>query len=138
MYHEVFARFRVKFNDLPTQIPSEVYANVTQLFGASQIVYDLEKSRIRAIGPYREKLMDNKYISQSVTGAEADGVVITATPGRPTAYRAFLEMKNEIGTGGCDPVAQGVKCYEKFWAAEEVRNIDPLVIFFFAVFETAI
>ena len=70
------------------------------------------------------KLMGDTYSSTRGPGAEPEGVVTSMLPGRPTAYRAFLEFKNEIGTGGCDPCSQGFIAYEKFWTDEKVRPID--------------
>ena len=113
IFHEAFARFRAKFLDLSTQIPPEVYHNVTRLFGKSQTVYPGRKDQAETVGPIIQKLIDNDCIQPKVKGAIPDGAVITAMAGRPTAYRAFLEFKNEIGTGGSDPVAQGAKGYEK-------------------------
>jgi hypothetical protein len=87
------------------------------------MVYAGEKERANAVTPILEKLTGDKFLKQEVSGAIPDGVVVTAMARRPLAYRAFLEFKNEIGTGGSDPVAQDVKGYEKFWAEEQVRHI---------------
>ena len=65
----------------------------------SQHLFPGEKDRAKVVGPIIRKL------------------------GRPTAYRAIVEYKNEMGIGGCDAVAQGIKGYEKLWAAQEVRHI---------------
>lgn len=129
IFHEAFARFRAKFLDVSTQIPPEVYHNVTTLFGKSQTVYPEEKDRAEIVGPIIEKLIDNDCMQPKVKGAIPDGAVITAMAGRPTAYRAFLEFKNEIGTGGSDPVAQGAKVYEKAWAEQKVRHTEGNAIY---------
>jgi hypothetical protein len=100
-----------------------VYLNVTKLFGVSQRLFSEEKGRAKVVGTIIQTLMGNNIDEQKVKGALPDGVVITATAGRPTAYRAFVEYKNEMGTGGCDAVAQGIKGYQKFWAAQQVCHI---------------
>ena len=68
--------------------------------------------------------MGDTYASQSVPGAEPDGVVTSTMPDRPIAYRCFLEVKNEIGTGGCDPCSQGFIAYEKLWSEEKVWQMN--------------
>jgi hypothetical protein len=123
MFNQVFARFQAKLCDKSTQIPPDVYLQVTKLFGASQCLFPGEKERANMVVPIIRKLMGNDIEDSRVKRAAPDGVVITATAGRPTAYRAITEMKNEIGTGGCDPVAQAIKVYGKLWAAQEVRRI---------------
>ena len=120
VFHEAFAHFLAKFDDLSTPIPSDVYANAARLFDASQQLYHEKEDRVEAVRPYVEKLMNDQYLSVSVPGAQPGGVVLTAGAGRPIAYRAFLEFESKIG----DPVAKGVEGYEKFWAHKEVRHID--------------
>ena len=120
LYHDSFARFRAKIKDTSLEIPADVYSDVTQLFGVAQVVYKEERFRALAIESHLVKLMGDTYASQSVEGAQPDGVVTSTMPGRPKAYRCFLEVKNEIGTGGCDPCSQGFIGYEKFWSEEKV------------------
>jgi len=124
LYHEVFAHFRAKFRDTSLEIPPDVYAAVTKLFEKAQLVYSQERFRESAIKPVLVELMGDTYSSTRGPRAEPDGVMSSMEPGRPTAYRAFLEFKNEIGTGGCDPCSQGFIAYEKFWSDETVRPID--------------
>jgi hypothetical protein len=124
LYHDAFARFHATIKNPSLEIPPCVYADVIRLFGAAQIVYKEEGLRALAIKSHLSKLMGDTITSQSVRGAEPDGVVTSAGPDRPTAYRCFLEIKNEVGTGGCDPCSQGFIGYEKFWSREEVRQMD--------------
>jgi hypothetical protein len=122
----VFARFLAKFNHTSVEIPPDVYADVIQLFGVALPVYKDEIFRDAAIKALLVKLMGDTYASQSQPGATPDSVVTTSLPDRPTAYRGFLEVKNEVGTGGCEPCTQGFIAYEKFWSHQEVRLIDRL------------
>ena len=122
IFHDVFARFQSKFNDISTPIPSQVYHDVTTLFSLSQTVYLGEKDRARYLGPVIAKLIKNDISKPTIDGAIPDGAVTTANHGRPTAYRAILEYKNEIGTGGSDPATQAAKGYEKAWAEPQVRH----------------
>jgi hypothetical protein len=123
MFSRVFARFQATLCDESTPIPPDVYLQVTKLFGASQCLFPGEKERANTVTPIIRKLMGNDIEDSKVRRAAPDGVVITATAGRPTAYRAIVEFKAEIGTGGCDPVAQTIKVFEKVWAVQEVRRI---------------
>jgi hypothetical protein len=120
----VFARFRAKFMDTSLDIPTTVYADVIKLFGAAQAVYKEEKDRAGAMAQYLVDLMGDSYTTGKVTGAEPDGVVTTTMHDRPTAYRCIVEIKNEVGTGGCDPCCQAVIGYEKCWLDSTVRHID--------------
>ena len=88
----------------------------------AQVVYKEEKFRALAIKSHLVKLMGDTYATQLVPGAEPDGVVTSTMPDRPIAYRCFLEVKNEVGTGGCDPCSQGFIAYEKFWKVWQMNH----------------
>jgi hypothetical protein len=69
--------------------PPDVYADVTELFGATQLVYNEEVLRASAINSHLVKLMGDTHSSTSTPGAKPDGVVMSTMPDRPTAYRFF-------------------------------------------------
>jgi hypothetical protein len=110
--------------DTSLEIPTTVYAEVIELFGKAQAVYKDEKCRVKAMQEHLVNLMGDPYIGNKVPGADPDSVLTTRIHDRPTAYRCIVEVKNEVGTGGCDPCCQAVIGYEKCWSDSEVRPID--------------
>jgi hypothetical protein len=129
LYNPVFAEFQTSLNDLSLAIPPTVYTNVAKLFSVSTSLWPDEASRSAHMKEPLTSLIGTQYIVQDIGSARSDGVVITSTSNRPIAYRAFIEIKTEIGTGGSDPVAQGAKAYEKYWAQAEVRCINSSIIY---------
>jgi hypothetical protein len=62
-----------------------------------------------------------------------DGVITAEINEKSFAYIGFIEGKNEIGIGECDPSVQGAICYRDYWSQDNVC----LILFIFNLLVTA-
>lgn len=111
LYHQVFDEFRKQLvsND---EIPVEVMREVHALSSTSTEFYSSERDRWEQVRALPEPFLGSISLAET-GGCECDGV-LTEGGGHP----AFIEIKNEIGMSGSDPVAQVGYAYAKFVSAD--------------------
>ena len=131
IYHPIFATFRRKMSqpikDLEftaTEL-EQVYKFITK----SLAFYDNEDARRDQLYGFRNLIHDYCFLSLSIPSGSGrkfitDGVgLVTCSnfPGNPQAATFFTELKNGIGEGGSDPIAQLQCDYTAYYSAVLVR-----------------
>ncbi|KAG8920637.1 hypothetical protein FRC02_000790 [Tulasnella sp. 418] len=126
LFNEVFTDFKAALKKKDFEPTDEESRLVDRLSCAASILYPIEEERSLAIKPILSELIDAPLITMTSIGkAQSDGVVIT-NRGHHVAIRAVLEMRNEIGTGGCDPSIQGACSYRHYWSSTAAGKIREL------------
>ncbi|KDN34983.1 hypothetical protein RSAG8_11989, partial [Rhizoctonia solani AG-8 WAC10335] len=127
LFHPVFDSFEGRidspsFTATPLQLSS-----ARALLAASQYLYGKETGaggRTETLKPLLNRLLGVFIQNSGVLGTHSDGLMQAQTGG----YQMIMEVKNEIGVGGCDPSIQGAVAYANYWGDQPV--IQPLTPFF--------
>ncbi|CAE6471454.1 unnamed protein product, partial [Rhizoctonia solani] len=114
LFHPVFDSFEGRidspsFTATPLQLSS-----ARALLAASQYLYGKETGaggRTETLKPLLNRLLGVFIQNSGVLGTHSDGLVQAQTGG----YQMIMEVKNEIGVGGCDPSIQGAVAYANYW-----------------------
>ena len=127
IYHSAFADFH---RNLRTRrdldIPSEYYRAVSSFLVASCALYPSKRARQNALLPFLKFLCGHTIGSGQLSdGSSSDGISITKVKlgsVETMALLLLLELKNEIGTGGCDPSTQASFSFTRWWALNDVSS----------------
>jgi hypothetical protein len=127
LFHNVFTTFTSVYNDKTREIPLDIQKHIFNLCHVSSELYKTatrkepgEQKRLNAILPIYRLILDEKMQTHRVVGGEADVTITTTMKDGQMALRGLVELKNEIGAGGCDPNLQGPLSYMKYWATDAV------------------
>jgi hypothetical protein len=123
LYHRVFSQFQ---EDLQVPLDSmeldtKYLSDVNTLCGQSSALYVNEARRhiavMKTLGTVLGFLFKARMTELgNKENAKSDGVVsIECGPELETAFIFILELKNEVGVGGCDPAIQALQSYRKYW-----------------------
>ena len=127
IYHSAFAEFR---RNLKTRrdlgIPPEYYKIVSSFLVTSCALYASERERRNALLPFLKLLLRQTIKSgQLEDGCSSDGISVTKVSLGSMGIMALLllwELKNEIGTGGCDPSTEASFSFTRWWATNDVSS----------------
>ncbi|CAB5382413.1 unnamed protein product [Rhizophagus irregularis] len=128
LYHRAFSEFLENFEDVNLEISPDIFNWITDFIFAAAEFYDTEDERLEKIRDILSKKWTIdliEYQKKSGIGYSCDGVFMCKIKNKLTAYIAFIEGKNEVGLGGCDPSIQGAIYYRDHWSqhcAQEIRN----------------
>ncbi|CAG8684473.1 24319_t:CDS:2, partial [Racocetra persica] len=103
------------FENNNLEMPSDLYTWTLELINVTTEHYEFEDDRAKVL---REKLSQKlaPIILQQYKGrSSCDGVSFVKVERYFIAYQLFLEIKNELGLGGCDPTVQGAIYYKDHW-----------------------
>ncbi|CAE6474273.1 unnamed protein product, partial [Rhizoctonia solani] len=121
IFHPVFGKF---LSNLQSSEPLSIkfYYQVQDYFWTSQDTYDVETEgkgtqRDPNVVSGLEDLL-GKLWKTLEPGAAADGAAIIDTGG----YSMIIEMKNEIGAGGSDPMIQAAQAYSRICRSSRLTN----------------
>ncbi|CUA67434.1 hypothetical protein RSOLAG22IIIB_03080 [Rhizoctonia solani] len=113
--------FNPVFDSFQGRIASDTFAptalqlsNILPLLTASQKIYDSEPGpdgRTAALTHLLEQILTFDILEVSMPKTKSDGLITEADG----PHLMFMEVKNEIGTGGCDPSVQGAIAYVSYW-----------------------
>ncbi|KAG8959405.1 hypothetical protein FRC03_008030 [Tulasnella sp. 419] len=118
LYHEAFTVFQAHLEAQPN---AAKYPAIFELQNAAGVIYSTKGERLEAVRPLLQTVLDTGIAEEAFHGSRSDGVVSTWVSGCQTlAYCAMLEVKNEIGTGHCDPSIQAQFSYRAYWS--QMRN----------------
>ncbi|KIM25769.1 hypothetical protein M408DRAFT_73816 [Serendipita vermifera MAFF 305830] len=121
LYHPVFLQFRKMMHEEAQNIPPEFRVEVYQFMNKAAAIYNTENIRRVSVEEPLGSLLGRAIIAtQLPDGTSNDGCILTSVSDH-LALCLLLEMKNEVGTGGCDPAAQGSYSTRKFWASDKGR-----------------
>jgi len=132
IYHPVFAKFLSRAFS-PFSGDEKTLEETSDFINASRQCYRDETTRIKALRPYLSSLIhidawDEKTVPLDGKNYFKPDATIQAGcswgPTRPIC--AFIEVKNEVGTGGCDPALQCQSDFVKLCTASTVGVLPTL------------
>ncbi|KAG9084343.1 hypothetical protein FRC06_004116, partial [Ceratobasidium sp. 370] len=125
LFHPVFDTF-TKTMESTNLLPPSKYVHTEELLHASQDIYR-EDGREGALMSHLIIALASTIDNEPVPNCNAAGVVkFVDTATASNAYCAIIEVKNEIGTGECDPTIQAAESFAIYWSQEKMtplRNI---------------
>ncbi|PVF94281.1 hypothetical protein CPB86DRAFT_818107 [Serendipita vermifera] len=136
LYHSIFWEFHSKRLERGEELPSDFRVEVYRLLVAAAETYRSERDRRRAVEknltalfgePIGQIMLDDK--------SSSNGCIISFS-GTYWTLRLLIELKNEIGTGGCDPSVQGSYSTRKYWVddkREGLRNMTCCPTFILSI-----
>jgi hypothetical protein len=145
LYHRVFSQFQ---EDLQVSLDSmeldtQYLSDVNTLCGQSSALYLTEAERERHVMKTLGTVLGFFFKTRTTDlgnkeNAKSDGVVsIECGSDLETAFIFILELKNEIGVGGCDPAIQALQSYRKYWLGVSrekcLMNYDICLLTIFVV-----
>ena len=106
-------------------IPPDYYRIVSALLVTSCDLYASKCERRDALLPILKELLGRAIIpgNSSESGCNGDGICMTKVEMGGVGVSALLmlwELKNEIGTGGCDPSVQASFSFTRWWSENYV------------------
>ena len=117
LFHPAFSTFVQNFNGRDRMTAAE-YSTAYQFNVASSQLYDMESQRKAAI--FESLHLAIHFHLVNVDGTTPRGRILADRGDGLPATIAICELRNEIGSGGCDPSIQGGLSYRKLWVADEV------------------
>ena len=81
--------------------------------------YPTESNREKAFHEEIRKLFDHDISKIQLTDKTSDDGVLTLDFHTLTVLCVLMEVKNEIGTGSCDPITQAAASYAKFYTQQK-------------------
>ncbi|RIB23830.1 hypothetical protein C2G38_1958848, partial [Gigaspora rosea] len=121
LYNSAFLHFKMNFNDKGLFMDKNHYRWTMNCIKAMSNFYSDKKSRQQEFNKRLQDLFDENVIVQSDDNTSNDGY-ITLQVHSYTVLCLLIEIKNEIGTGRCDPTTQAAAFYAKFYAHEEYEK----------------
>jgi hypothetical protein len=123
LYVPAFAKFysRMRAGDSTPTAPSDFYSQVGQLLVASSDIYRKEEMRESVFLPALEALLDrNVETEYSDDPRGSDRVCKIRLPEGQSALILLYKLKNEIGTGRCDPSVHASFSFSRWWSQGKV------------------
>ncbi|CAG8465407.1 17650_t:CDS:2 [Dentiscutata erythropus] len=123
LYNYAFTCFKTDFNNDNLPIDKDHYQWTLNCINTMSNFYSIEKFRKREFHERMRELF-NKDIMITVLDDESsnDGALYLDVHSFTILY-LNIEIKNEIGTGNCDPTTQAAAFYAKFYAQKKYEEI---------------
>ena len=126
IYHPVFGKF-LSLASMPFDGDEETLRKTSEFIEASRRLYDNEDTRLKTLKPYLGTLV-HPYASRQTTHMIDGGkkfaphaTIFSESPQESVSpVCAFLEVKNEVGTGSCDPALQCQSDFVKLCSSSDV------------------
>ncbi|KAF8749318.1 hypothetical protein RHS01_10151 [Rhizoctonia solani] len=121
LYHPVFGNFLTNLKS-SNQLSPKFYDSIFEYFWASQRIYHAEAgSRASNRDENTRTILEDllgKLWRATEDGPNPDAVATGSNGGACL----FIEMKDEIGTGGGDPSIQTAYSYSRFWRNSQLKD----------------
>ncbi|KAG8743605.1 hypothetical protein FRC10_011668 [Ceratobasidium sp. 414] len=124
LYHRIFGDFTRSTQCLKT-LESPDLRIVEDLLLDAQALYTVEGDRRAEMYKHLERILEVPITQQSIKKCTADCVTQSYYSGsmkRSKGYCAIVEVRNEIGTGDCDPSIQGAESYGHYWSQDSMDD----------------
>ncbi|CUA77963.1 hypothetical protein RSOLAG22IIIB_12942 [Rhizoctonia solani] len=115
LFHSVFDSFQRRINSASFSPTPLQLSNTLPLLTVSQDLYKTEigpNVRTEALKSLLSKLLDHHIRECSIPETKSGGVVQDSNG----AYSMIVQVKNEVGTGGCDPSIQAAIAFANYWS----------------------
>lgn len=123
LYHPIFDEFSNALKEsTPMEITHANYSDVAALCAHAAGIYITENDREKELYNHLETILGMLLGQEHAAGhnsPRADRVIALAKRAA-LAFLAFVETKNEIGSGHCDPAVQASFSYRTYWIQEIV------------------
>ncbi|KAF9643722.1 hypothetical protein BDM02DRAFT_3123011 [Thelephora ganbajun] len=130
IYHPVFAKFLSRAF-LPFDGDEETLRQASELIKASRRCYEGEATRVQALRSHLSDLVHQDVLTQATITLDdnewmkSDATVYTGCHWASAwPVCAFVEVKNEVGTGGCDSALQCQSDFVRLCSASAVSVVD--------------
>ncbi|CAG8766092.1 12788_t:CDS:2, partial [Gigaspora margarita] len=122
LYNSAFSYFKTNFNDKDLPMDKDHYQWTLNCIRTMANIYSGEKSRWEE---FRERLEElfNKYIKILILDETSNNGCLDLNLHSFNVLYLLVEIKNEIGTGKCDPTTHAAAFYAKFYAQKEYEPI---------------
>ncbi|PVF96265.1 hypothetical protein CPB86DRAFT_518461 [Serendipita vermifera] len=102
-------------------LPPEMYENVRKFLIASARIYGTEPLRRAGLIDLLQELLGKTIRSElHEDQSSSDGVITFDISTTQSALLFLLELKNEVGTGHCDPSVQASLSFTRHWSQNNV------------------
>jgi hypothetical protein len=120
MYNEVFSKFLFDYNDEDLEPSARLCRWTIKFIRSMTDIYGDEDGRETAFQDFIGKLTNESLTKQSTTDGFGNDGMIECRTAIGEVLIVNIEIKNEVGTGNCDPYIQGIFSYSKYWARDKV------------------
>ncbi|KAI9437469.1 hypothetical protein H4582DRAFT_278628 [Lactarius indigo] len=123
IFHPIFNDFIRSVNDSKVQPTTDDLKHVYKFMSIVSDISGSEKDYSNRLLPQLRLILNaDVHEERSPDGTRPDGVITLQLGNSRIAY-FFLDLKREIGEGGCDPNTQVSLSMRRFWIDESKRNI---------------
>ncbi|RIB23829.1 hypothetical protein C2G38_2242409 [Gigaspora rosea] len=122
LYNSAFSNFKTNFNNEDLPMDKDHYQWTLNCIGTMANIYYSEKSRREEFHERLQELL-NEYVKILVLDETSNDGCLDLNLHTFTVLYLLIEIKNEIGTGKCDPTTQAAAFYAKFYAQKEYEQI---------------
>ncbi|KAG8685675.1 hypothetical protein FRC11_010231, partial [Ceratobasidium sp. 423] len=114
LYHPVFGNFLSNLQS-SEPLPSKFYYRVLEYFWTSQDIHGAETGSSRGSNCDASTWGGLEEFLGKLWKVLEPGVPDATAIGPNGTYSLIIEIKNEVGTGGCDPSIQAAQSYSRLW-----------------------
>lgn len=127
IYHQVFSKFLSLANS-EWNGEEETLRQTSELIQTSRKFFGEEKERVEALRPFLRRLVHPSIATSLRLPVTQNSIlphgVVYVEPklesDSQVAICALMELKNEVGTGGCDPALQCQSDFVKIYSSNQV------------------
>ncbi|KAI9069720.1 hypothetical protein FKP32DRAFT_1616800 [Trametes sanguinea] len=131
IYSSAFTHFLRVMEDDNLEFSPEQLKAIRELIRVSVDFHTDEATRVDRMAGLTQLILGHSMLDVSWSELspgliKLDGVVEARVEGfteMASIWRCIVEVKNEVGEGWCDPIAQAEQCYKAFYSSEQVQRI---------------
>ena len=123
LYNNAFSQFVLEYSDMTKSIEKRFLDLAVEFSAVSSHSYNSEKNRQKPLNDCFEKYLSwniQNYTLDFNSCSRPDGLITVSVEKGFITHNypvLFLELKNEIGLGNCDPYLQAAWSYAKWWTS---------------------
>ncbi|KAL7284419.1 hypothetical protein ACG7TL_001709 [Trametes sanguinea] len=134
IYSSAFTNFLRVMQDDHLEFPPEELKYIREYVRVSVAHHMNEATRVQRMADLTNIIVGHSILNVtdsylSSGGFRPDGVVEARAKGSFEMFRilrCIVKVKNEIGEGGCDPIAQAERCYKAYYSSEELQEVRAI------------
>jgi len=118
-YHKVFNQFLDDYHNEELDIRKDHYKWTSEFIYEMARIYQSEPERQKIFNEKIRELFNEELANISLDDKSSNDGVLESIVHSRKVLRLLVEMKNEIGTGGCDPTAQAAVSFAKYYTQDK-------------------
>ncbi|CAG8681579.1 24933_t:CDS:2 [Cetraspora pellucida] len=123
IYHDVFSQFLRDYRNEDLEMGREHYEWTLEFINGMAEIYRSEHGRSIVFKEKIRKLFGEELRTISLEDDSRNYGVLESNVFSKSVLRFLVEMKNEIGTGGCDPTVQASASFAKYYTQETYGEV---------------